>query len=77
MVKVVADAGSGEVLGVHILGPHATDLIGEAALCMKMEGTIEEILSTVHAHPTLTEAISEAALDVKGMVFHIPLGRRR
>jgi len=77
MVKMVADAGSGEVLGVHIVGPHATDLIGEAALCMKMEGTIEEILSTIHAHPTLTEAIREAALDVQGLAFHIPPRKRR
>lgn len=71
-VKVVADSGSGQVLGIHVLGPHATDLIAEAALCMKMGGTFEEISSTIHAHPTLSEAIREAALDVEGMAFHIP-----
>ena len=76
-VKVVTDSGSGEVLGVHIVGPHATDLIAEAALCMKMEGTFEEIISTIHAHPTIAEAIREAALDTEGMAFHIPPKKRR
>jgi len=71
-VKVIADSKSGEVLGIHIFGSHATDLIAEAALSMKMEGTVYDVLSTIHAHPTLSEAIREAALDVKGLAFHIP-----
>ena len=50
----------------------ACDLIAEAALCMKMEGTLEEINATIHAHPTIAEAIREAALDAVGAAFHIP-----
>ncbi|MCC6446421.1 MAG: dihydrolipoyl dehydrogenase [Armatimonadetes bacterium] len=65
-VKIVADAKYGEVLGVHIIGPSATDLIGEAALAMKMEASVEDIARTVHPHPTLTEALMEAALDAQG-----------
>jgi len=76
-VKVVADSRSGEVLGIHILGHQATDLIAEAALCMKMEGTFEEVFSTIHVHPTLSEAVREAALDVEGIALHIPLAKGR
>ena len=72
LVKVVADSGSGEVLGIHILGYHATDLIAEAALCMKMEGTFEEVFSTIHVHPTLSEAVREADFDVEGIALHTP-----
>jgi len=70
MVKIIADARTGEVLGVHILGPHATDLIAEAALAMSMEATTEEISRTIHAHPTLSEVIMEAAYDVDKMAIH-------
>lgn len=70
MVKIVANARTGEVLGVHILGPHATDLIAEAALAMRMEATAGEIARTIHAHPTLSEAIMEAAYDVDKMAIH-------
>jgi len=61
-VKVVADARYGEILGVHIIGPRATDLIAEVVLAMEMEMTINELTAPVHAHPTLSEAIKEAAL---------------
>ncbi len=71
-VKVLSDARSGEIFGVHIFGPQATELIPEAALAMKMEATVSEISSTIHAHPTLSEAIREAALDAEGMVVHMP-----
>ena len=71
-VKILSDAKYGEVLGVHIFGPHATDLIGEAVLAMQMEGTAQDIAQTIHPHPTLTEALKEAALDVDGMALHIP-----
>ena len=57
--KIIADAKTGEVLGVHIIGFHASDLIAEAALAMAMEATVEEIAHTIHAHPTLPEAIME------------------
>ena len=55
-----------EILGVNILGPHATDLIGEAVLAMRLEGTAQDIAQAIHPHPTLTEALKEAALDVDG-----------
>jgi dihydrolipoamide dehydrogenase len=71
-VKIIAEAQYGEVLGVHIFGPHATDLIGEAVLAMRLEGTAQDIAQAIHPHPTLTEALKEAALDVEGISLHIP-----
>jgi len=71
-VKILSDAGSGEIFGIHIFGPQATELISEAALAMKMEATVSEVSSTIHAHPTLSEAIRETALDAEGMVVHMP-----
>ena len=59
-VKVVYDAQYGELLGTHIIGDNATDLITEAALGRKLETTYQEVLRTVHPHPTLSEAIVEA-----------------
>ena len=52
-MKVVADAKHGEVLGVHIIGPQATELVAEAVVAMELEATIEELMFTIHAHPTL------------------------
>jgi dihydrolipoamide dehydrogenase len=69
-VKVVAESKYGEVLGVHIVGPHASDLIHEAVMAIKLEATVEELMTMVHAHPTLAEAILEASLDVKGEAIH-------
>lgn len=69
-VKFVTDGETGEILGVHILGPHATDLLAEAVLAIKMEMTVEEIFSTIHAHPTLTEVTNEAAMDAAGRGIH-------
>jgi dihydrolipoamide dehydrogenase len=69
-VKIVTDAKYGEILGVHIIGPHATDLIHEACVSIKLESTIEELMHTIHAHPTLSEAVMEAAQDVKGESVH-------
>jgi len=74
-VKIIADARYGEILGVHIIGPHATDLIHEGALAIKLEATIEEISNTIHAHPTLGETMREAALDADGIPLHIPKSR--
>lgn len=65
-VKVVTEEKYGEVLGVHIIGPRATELIAEGAALLRLESTTEEILATMHAHPTLSEALGEAALDVLG-----------
>jgi dihydrolipoyl dehydrogenase len=70
-VKVVADATSDRVLGIHILGAHASDLIGEAALAMEFSASAEDIGRAVHAHPTLSEALKEAALAVDGRPLNI------
>jgi len=70
LVKVVAEARYGEILGVHIVGPHATDLIGEPVTAIQLESTIEEMVQTIHAHPTLTEALLEAYEDTERMAIH-------
>ncbi len=69
-VKVLADATSDRVLGVHIIGPAAGDLIGEAAAAMNFGATAEDIARVCHAHPTLPEALKEAALAVHGQAIH-------
>jgi dihydrolipoamide dehydrogenase len=69
-VKIVGEARYDELLGVHIVGPRATDLIAEASLGLKLETTVEEIARTVHPHPTLTEAMMEAAHSVYGEAIH-------
>ncbi|MGB9589158.1 MAG: dihydrolipoyl dehydrogenase, partial [Armatimonadota bacterium] len=69
-VKFIADAKYGEVLGCHIIGPHATDLIHEIVVAMNAEATIESIAHSVHAHPTLSEVVREAALDVGQESIH-------
>ena len=68
--KIIADAKTGEVLGVHIIGPHASDLISEAALAMSMESTVEDIAHCIHAHPTLPESLMEAADGWLGRAIH-------
>lgn len=68
-VKVVADNKYGEILGVHIIGPHATDLIHEAVVSIQLENTVEELMRTVHAHPSLAEAVGQANEDVRGMAI--------
>ena len=70
-IKVLADAKSDKVLGVHIIGPDAGTLIHEAVLCMEFGGSAEDIAATVHAHPTLAEGLKEAALAVGGAPIHI------
>lgn len=70
-VKIVSDKRYGEVLGVHIIGPKATELIAEACLGLRIETTVEEIFRTVHAHPTLSEAMLEAAHAVYGEAIHV------
>ncbi len=71
-VKVLADAPSGRLLGVHIIGPRATDLIAEATLAVQNGLTLEQLDLTIHAHPTLPESIMEAALAAQGRAIHIP-----
>jgi len=70
MVKIISDKKYKEVVGVHILGPRATDLIVEGALALRLESTVEEIISTIHAHPTIGEAIKEAALATENRAIH-------
>lgn len=70
LVKFVSDKKYDELLGVHIVGPHATELIAEACAALELEATSESIARTVHAHPTLSEAIMEAAEDVLGHSVH-------
>ena len=69
-VKVVADAKYGEILGVHILGPQATELIAEAVAVLELEGTVEEMMYTIHAHPTLSEAMLDGYGAVEGMAIN-------
>ena len=69
-VKMIADAETDRVLGVHILGPNASELIAEAVLAMEYSASSEDIARTVHAHPTLSEALHEAALSVDGRALH-------
>ena len=70
VVKFVVDAKYDEVLGVHIVGPKATELIAEACVALELEATAESIAKTIHAHPTLSEAVMEAAEDVAGHAIH-------
>ena len=69
-VKIVADARYGEILGVHIIGPQATELIAEAIAVMELEGTVDELMFTIHAHPTLSEAMLDAYAAVEGMAIN-------
>jgi dihydrolipoamide dehydrogenase len=70
-VKLIADAQTDRVLGIHILGPRASDLVAEASLAMEFEAVAEDIALSVHAHPTLPEALKEAALDSLGRAIHL------
>ena len=68
-VKVVSDAKYGEILGVHIIGPSATELIAEAVGAMEMEATVEDLMYTIHAHPTLSEAMLDSVESVEGLAI--------
>ncbi len=71
-VKVVAERGSDRLLGVHIIGPNASDLVHEAAVAIKAGLKVRDIADTIHAHPTLSEGLMEAAEDVHGEAIHVP-----
>ncbi|MFA6457625.1 MAG: hypothetical protein WCW40_12465, partial [Bacteroidota bacterium] len=71
MVKLIFDAKYGELLGAHIIGPEATEMIAELATARTLETTAEQLYNTIHAHPTLTEGVMEAALDAYGRALHI------
>jgi len=72
MVKIIAEEEEGDILGVHIYSPHATDLISEAVFAMEMEATAEELAHVIHPHPTLSEALGEAAQILSGGAIHLP-----
>jgi dihydrolipoamide dehydrogenase len=70
-VKIVADRLYDEILGVHMIGPRATELVAEAVLALRLECTVEELIRTIHAHPTMSEAVGEAAHATHGAAIHI------
>jgi len=70
-VKVVSDAKYGEILGVHIIGPNATELIAECVVAMELEATVEELMFTIHAHPTLSESLLDGFSSVEGMAINV------
>ena len=71
-VKIVGDSETGEILGVHIIGEHATDLIGESVTAMTMEAAVEDLAETIKPHPTLSENVMEAAMAWSSMAIHSP-----
>ncbi|MBF1337236.1 MAG: dihydrolipoyl dehydrogenase [Leptotrichia sp.] len=71
-VKVIADKKYGEILGVHIVGQSAAEIINEASSLMAMEITVDEVIKTIHGHPTFSEALFEACADVLGEAIHLP-----
>jgi dihydrolipoamide dehydrogenase len=70
LVKVIGDAKTDRLLGVHILGPHASDMIAEATVAMEFAGSVEDVARSFHAHPTLPEALKEAALAADKRAIH-------
>ena len=70
-VKIVADRRYDEVLGVHMIGPRSTELVGEGVLALQLECTVEELMRTIHAHPTFSEAVGEASHAVHGAAIHL------
>ena len=70
-VKIVADKKYDEVLGVHMIGPRATELVAEATLALRLECTVEALIRTIHAHPTFSEAVGEAAHATHGVAIHM------
>lgn len=70
LVKIIGDKKSGRLLGLHILGPHASEMIGEGMIAIEKKATVEDIAKASHAHPTLSESIKEAAMDALGYAMH-------
>jgi dihydrolipoamide dehydrogenase len=76
-VKVITDAADERILGVHIVGPEASDLISEAGLAIEMGAFAEDLSLTIHPHPTLSEALMEAAKHALGEAIHIANPRKK
>ncbi len=70
LVKIVAEKKYDEILGIHMIGPRSTELVAEATLALRMEITVEELMRTIHAHPTMSEAVGEAAHATHGAAIH-------
>jgi dihydrolipoamide dehydrogenase len=70
-VKIVADTKYDELLGVHMIGPRSTELVAEATMALRLESTVEELIRTIHAHPTMAEAVGEAAHATHGTAIHV------
>ena len=70
-VKVVADAKYGEILGVHMIGDHVTEMIAEGVAAMGLEATVADLVHTIHAHPTMSEAVHEAVEGIYGAAIHM------
>ena len=70
-MKILAHQDTDRILGVQIIGPRASDLIAEAAIAIEFSASAEDLARSVHAHPTLSEAVKEAALDAGGRVIHM------
>lgn len=70
-VKIVAERKNDELLGIHMIGPRATELVGEATVALRLESTLSELVTTIHAHPTFSEAIAEAAHAAQGAAIHL------
>jgi dihydrolipoamide dehydrogenase len=68
----VAEHESGLILGIHIVGPHATDLISEAVLAIRLGAKVKDLAEMPHPHPTLSEALMEAAMNIEGGAIHVP-----
>ncbi|WP_315308047.1 dihydrolipoyl dehydrogenase [Pseudoramibacter alactolyticus] len=72
LIKIIAEKDAGRVIGMHIIGPRATDLIAEGALAIKVGATLDDLIETIHSHPTVSEAVREAALDAEDRVLNMP-----
>lgn len=72
MFKIVADKKTRKVLGAHLVGKSATELVAEMAAYMKMNATVDDVVDTIHAHPTISESIAEAARDIDNCTIHMP-----
>src|SRR5207245_9149163 len=70
-VKIVADKKYDEVLGIHMIGARSTELVAEATVALRLECTVEELIRTIHAHPTMAEAVGEAAHAAHGAAIHL------
>jgi dihydrolipoamide dehydrogenase len=69
-VKVIIDAKYGELLGLHMIGSHVTDMIHEGVVALNLEATLDSLLGSIHAHPTMAEVVLEAYEDAHGMAIH-------